>query len=161
MVNAVILHSPGDEGTARMIAGAWRGGRATLCKMSPERQRVAIGAHSVMIGLWSAKSGADDSGRCLAAALGAAPERSLLVVWDGRPPLAQAAADGVSVIVAPEAAGALMERLHTAAERLEDGRSALGTERSVDGTAKTIGVVLGLCLGALAVAALTGAIPLR
>jgi hypothetical protein len=157
MVNAVILHCPGDEERARWIAGAWRGGRATVCRMEPERRRVALGAHSVMIGLWSGRSRAADGGRQMAGVLGATQAKSLLVVWDGRPPLSQAASAGVPVIVAPEEPAALLSRLQAAAERIGEG-DRLASDMAGNAPkagqaskrARMLGVAAGVCLVALA-----------
>jgi hypothetical protein len=149
MVNAVILHCPGDEERARWIAGAWRGGRATVLRLGQDRSRAPVGANSVLIGLWSGGSRAEDGGRRLADALGAADARSLLVVWDGRPPLSEAAAAGVPVIVAPEGRGELIDRLQAAAAKLGDAASE-DAARPADPRAGMVGLLIGIGLGAAA-----------
>lgn len=123
MVNAVFLHCPADADRARWLGQAWSAGRATLCIMGPHRRRIALGARSVLIGLWSNRSDSDDEGRQFASVLGQSPGRALLVVWDGRPPLSAVTEAGVPVVIASEEPAALLERLQRAAQDLFVGQA--------------------------------------
>ncbi|MGE0046199.1 MAG: hypothetical protein AB7T08_10620, partial [Hyphomonadaceae bacterium] len=165
MVNVVLLHAPEDEARARRIAQAWEGGRATLCAMGPHRRRIALGARSVLIGLWSDASEIEEKpgeNRALqmAGVLSQSAPRALLVVWDGRPPLEAATAAGVPVIVAPEGDADLMGRLQTAAAELLEGQaivSDLGDRARRPARSPTAqgsrswGLAIGILIGVLAV----------
>lgn len=161
MVNVVILHCPGDEARARQIGAAWEGGRATLCVMGPHRRRIALGARSVLIGLWSEKSETEENpgenqALQMASVLAQSAPRALLVVWDGRPPLEAATAAGVPVIVAPENHPETIARVQTAAAELLDGNaiaSDLGRGKksgvAAPQGARSWGVAVGIALGVL------------
>ncbi len=159
MVNVVLLHAPADEARARRIARLWRDGRATLCPMGPHRRRIALGARSVLIGIWSTKAETAAPlgvamGERMASVLTQSAPRAMLAVWDGRPPLAAATAGAVSVIVASDSEEASVERLAAAAKDLVSGgevQSDLGARRggaSLAG-ARNWGVVIGVALGVL------------
>ncbi|MGE0828393.1 MAG: hypothetical protein AB7O04_03465 [Hyphomonadaceae bacterium] len=161
----MILHCPGDEARARRIGAAWDCGRATLCLMGPNRRRIALGARSVLIGLWSAQGQASDEGAQMAGVLAQSERRALLAVWDGRPPIAAAMEAGVPIVVAPDDEASLMSRLKTAAEALVEDRQAgsdLGGGRKRRGgrpanpkRASAWGVAAGVALGlALAIGGL-------
>ncbi|MBI1186758.1 MAG: hypothetical protein GC206_05410 [Alphaproteobacteria bacterium] len=171
MVNAVILHCPGDEERARWLAQAWRNeGRATLCAMGANRRRIALGARSALIGLWSSRSLCDDGGRQFAHVLAESADQAMLVVFDGRPPLDIVTQAGVTVVVAHGDMSELLGRLRNTAGELADGRaqfSDLGGRKQVRAaparkggvSTRTWGVVAGIVLGlALAIGGLAPSI---
>lgn len=161
MVNAVILHCPGDEERARWLAQAWRNeGRATLCAMGAHRRRIALGARSALIGLWSSRSLCDDGGRQFAHVLAESAEQAMLVVFDGRPPLDIVTQAGVTVVVAHGDMSELLGRLRNTAGELADGRmqfSDLGGRKQVRPeparsggiSTRTWGMIAGAALGLL------------
>lgn len=160
MVNAVILHCPGDEERARWLAQAWRNeGRATLCVMGAHRRRIALGARSALIGLWSSRSQCEDGGRQFAHVLAESAGQAMLVVFDGRPPLDIVTQAGVTVVVAHGDMSELLGRLRSTAGELADGRaqfSDLGGRNQVRAAAsartggvstRTWGMIAGALLG--------------
>lgn len=158
MLNAVILHCPGDEDRARWIARGWNAGRATLALMGPNRRRIALGARSVLIGLWSERATAHDGGDQFAGVLAHSAPRSALVVWDGRPPLDAVTRANVPVIIAPQEPGELMSRLTAVGRDLFDGETAesdLGgrprraVRRIGAAKARSWGILVGALIGAL------------
>jgi hypothetical protein len=160
VANALILYYQGDEDRARRINQTWAGGRATLCPMASDRRRIALGARSVVVGLWSRRAEPEDDGRQLADLLARSRGRAILVVWDGRPPLAAVTAAGVPVLVAPAEPHALMQRLLLAAAEMIDGKQPdrqpvrqAPRFSQFDDRARVWGIVVGAVLGALLVIA--------
>jgi hypothetical protein len=167
VANIVILYCDGDEDRARWLDETWTGGRVTLCQMGPQRRRLALGARSVLVGLWSSRAVSEEAGRQMGDVLARSEGRAILVVWDGRPPLATVTAAGVPVLVAPPEPDALIQRLQAAAAELVDGkpleasppRHAVGGRTEVDDKrARIWGIVVGAVLAALLVIA--GLVPL-
>ncbi|MGE3141849.1 MAG: hypothetical protein AB7L65_00870 [Hyphomonadaceae bacterium] len=122
MIDAVFLHIAEDAEAARQMTAAWPGQGAVPALIAPDKRLAAFGRQVLVCAIWTGAAEDDSGADALAAALGPARRRGVILLWPGREAPAALAQNGAPVLEATDGAAGDGARLHAIALDMDQGR---------------------------------------